>query len=220
MARTHSWWVHVLIFGGIIALGAWPWRAVRVGASEALSALANPVLSQLTFDRGVSVRLQPLPVDAVRRPDDNVEADTEVVLSVPETPAEARFGISLRRDAYLPLLIFAALALALPLRPRDKALCLGVGIPTVVAAAVASIVTLVTYFLGVQKGSTVSELQREITTFLFERWLTPPNNRVIAPVLLALALAAYVSRDSLRARAASRGALDTQSLQTAGERHE
>lgn len=220
MTRTQSWWVHVLIFVGIVGLGAWPWRAVRVGVSEAFSAVANPALAQLSFDRGVSVRLRPLPEDAVRRPEDNVEADTEVVLSVPEAKAEGRFGISLRRDAYLPLLIFSALALALPLRPRDKARCLSLGIPTVVAAAIASIVVLVTFLLSIQDGSTVSAWQREMTTFLFERWLTPPNNRVIAPTLLALAMAAYFSRDSLRVRAAFGGAVDTQSLQTAGERHD
>jgi hypothetical protein len=220
-ARERRILARVAIFVGILLLAGWPWGFVRVGFSQSFSALANPVFRQVRFDRGILLQLLPLPPGAVRQPGDNVEADTHIVLRVPGTQAGgARMGMSLRRDAYLPLLLFVALTLVLPLRGRDKARCLAAGVPAVLVVAMASIAIAITFMLSTREGSMIPGWQREVSTFLFDCWLTPPGNRVIAPVIFALALAAYAARrPSSQNAALPSEADDTESLQTRKERH-
>ncbi len=176
------------VFVVVMLVGAWPSRGVRVGFSRALSATANLALSEVHFGAGVQLQLLPLPASTARQANDNVEADTAVVLRAPGQPGDRRFGMSLRRDAYLPLLIFVALILAAPLGARRKAACLTVGVPIVLCVAIGSVCILVTYLLSQSDGTSIPEWQGDLSSFLFERWLTPPGNRVIAPLLFSAVL--------------------------------
>src|SRR5688500_13551389 len=93
------------VFAIVMLVGAWPSSGARVGFSQALSAGANLALGDARFGGAVQLQLLPLPAAAARQANDNVEADTAIVLSVPGQPGERRFGMSSRRDAYLPLLV-------------------------------------------------------------------------------------------------------------------
>lgn len=177
----------VAIFAIVMLVGAWPSQSVRAGFSGAVSAIANVVLRPARFAGGALLELRPLRPDVPRKAGQNVDEDTQLVLRVPGQRGEATLGISLRRDAYLPFVIFVAAILALPIGRRAKAASLALGTPVVVAVAIASVWLLVAHLTSQRPGAPV-EWHGSVTTFLFERWLTPPGNRVIAPLLFAAAL--------------------------------
>ncbi len=177
----------LVTFTLVICVGAWPWAGTRIGISRVMSALANGVFEHVALDAGLQIELVPVAASVVRGDDQNVEEDTRVIIRRPDGTAIGQLGLSLRRDAYLPLLIFGAALLAAPLARRAKLLGLVAGVPFVLCVAVASIWILVTFLSSQQKGTGLVAWQTDVVTFLFERWLTPPGNRVIAPLLLAAA---------------------------------
>ena len=181
-------------FLAVLACGAALSSIMTAAFSSGACTLLNAMLGPARFEKGVRVELEPLPASHVRQPTDNVDADTRAILRVDGYAGQASFGLSLRRDVYLPLFIFLALILALPLRARQKAACLAIGVPLSVGVAAASIHVLVTSLLAEQPATRLPSWQASVARFLFERWLTPPGNRVIAPLLLALALAAIFWR--------------------------
>lgn len=191
------------VFLLILGCGAVLWTACGFGLSRGAGAVLNVVLEHVPFDGGVRVELTAMPESHERQSGDNVDADTQVTLRAPGYPGQAAFGMSLRRDAYLPLVIFVALTLALPLAAPSKAKSLVAGVVVIACAAAGSIYILVGYLLAQRTGARPLEETNTLISFLFERWLTPPGNRVIAPLLLALGLGAWFSRREPRARVRS-----------------
>lgn len=150
-----------------------------------MSALANALATSLEFEGGLQMTWQPAPASAERSQGDNVDADTHVWIAVPGTTERAGLGVSLRRDAYLPFVIFLAAVLAAPIGWRRKSVCLLLGMPLVWFAAVLAVWVCVTHQLSQSPSSGATPLWRELVAFVFERGLTPPGNRVIVPLLFA-----------------------------------
>ncbi len=123
--RTHRLLVAGATFAAILIGGGWPSARLAHGFSAAYSGLANGVLGVMTFGQGGRARLSARD-ETTLRAGDAVAADTLITLTVDGHPRAARLGISLRRDAYLPLLILLATVLAGPLPWRGK-LRLGAG---------------------------------------------------------------------------------------------
>lgn len=198
----------LVTFTLVMFVGAWPCDGTRIGFSRVMSALANGVFEHVALDAGLEIELVPVAASAVRGDDQNVEEDTRVIIRRPDGTAIGQLGLSLRRDAYLPLLIFSAALLAAPLARRAKLVGLVAGVPFVLFVAVASVWILATFLSSQQKGTGLVAWQTDVVTFLFERWLTPPGNRVIAPLLLAAAWSVGSPRrpttNSINADAAAR----------------
>jgi hypothetical protein len=173
-----------LIFLALLGTAGWPWPPVEVGFSRAISALGNVCLGWPQWSPA-QLELVPLGVASSHGSTDNVRADTQMVLRLAHPEREARVGLSLRRDAYLPLLIFVAATVVLPLPRRARLCCLAFGIPLVLAVAMLSLAVLALFLLGRVPGVGVATWQAQLCQFLFEIWLAPPGNRVIAPLLLA-----------------------------------
>lgn len=191
----------IAIFALVVVALALPWRGIGSGFNRALSALCNVALSGAAFAGGIRAELAPLEPGETAQAGSNVMEDTRLVLRAP-AGRHASLGLSLRRDAYLPLAIFLGAVAALPLAVREKVACLALGAPVVILIAVASIWLLVAQVTSHLPGAASGQFERAVSAFMFERWLTPPGNRVIAPVLFAAALAALVHRYFQRARRA------------------
>ncbi len=185
-------WRALLIFALVLGALAWPSKPARVGFSQVVSGIANVAAGSLEFEGGLRMQWHPSSIERVST--DNVDPDTQVWLQAPRNFDKAGFRLSLRRDAYLPLAIFIALIVALPLPWRQKATCLGIGLPIVLVAAVAAVWTFITYRISHSPASQAPDWLRGFVTFVFERGLTPPGNRVIAPLFLAGALVLLTTR--------------------------
>jgi hypothetical protein len=148
--------------------------------------VTNWVVEATLFESDVTVTLAPAPVDMPRQAEDQVHTDTILSIHPAGKPA-VRMGLSLRRDVYLPSIVFAALVLAVPLPVRRRLLGLVVGSGVTLAVGVASLWVLIEFLLASQfpDVSEASDLSKDVLTFLFDRWLTPPGNRIIAPLMLS-----------------------------------
>jgi hypothetical protein len=181
-----------LAFALLMGIGAWPWPATSRAWSRLVSAVTNPLLA---LGSDASAELTPVGAEARRRAGDNVNADMLLTIRVHGRGGQLQFGMSARRDSYLPALIFCALVLAAPVGWRTKGLCFATGLPVLALATIGSIYSLIAYLLAHQAPE-VYELTPPVVAvldFLLERWLLPPGNRVIAPLLLAGSLLAVVS---------------------------
>jgi len=171
----------------LLTAASWPWSAREIAFSRALSAIGNLCFEVVPVAPGTEIELVPLLAARERSATENVDSDTQLVLRL--AGGEARLGISLRRDAYLPLSIFVAALLVLPLERRRKLASLGLGVPLVLGVAIASVASLAVFVSSQAPGSSVPSWQARLAEFIFDCWLTPPGNRVIAPLLLALGFA-------------------------------
>jgi hypothetical protein len=171
----------------LLAAGSWPWSVREIAFSRALSAIGNLCFHAVPIASGTELVLVPLLATPERSATENVDADTQLVLRL--AGREARLGISLRRDAYLPLSIFVAAILVLPLERRRKLASLGLGVPLVIGVAIASVANLALFVSSQAPGFAVPQWQARLAEFVFDCWLTPPGNRVIAPLFLTLGFA-------------------------------
>jgi hypothetical protein len=192
----------LLVFLGIIALGAWPAPAIALGVSAAYSWTANPVLERITFGHRGHARLQTLP-EIKRRESDNVTGDTLLALSVDGYRGTVPLGISVRRDVYLPLLILVALLLAFPrLRPGQRLTCLALAVPITVAAGIAANALVAAWTFSTQLRGVYppQPVTRRIIAFAYGALLSPPGNRFIAPLALGAGLIAWQLKQRRRDR--------------------
>jgi hypothetical protein len=173
----------------VLALGAWPWPGVQRGFGSALCAIANSTLQQFTLRGYVDIHLTPAIPPPPRGAQDQVETDTYLNIAVRGHAAPMRFGLSLRRDAYLPLVLFVALMSAAPLAPAKRwfGLLLGSAITVVVAALSIWVLVLLLLATELPRLYAPPAWWKSILNGLFGLWLTPPSNRVIAPLALAAA---------------------------------
>lgn len=184
--RFRGWW-RALVFLALLGGAGWPCAAVEVGFSRLVSKLGNLCLRSWQGS-AAQIELVPLAVPGGHGANDNVEADTQLILRIPHLTREARLGLSLRRDAYLPLVIFSAATVVLPLSRRARFACLVFGTPIILFVALLSLFVLASFLLGSVPDAGIRAWQAELAQFLFDCWLTPPGNRVIAPLLFAAAL--------------------------------
>jgi hypothetical protein len=173
-----------LFCAGLVA-GAWPSAGRERVFSEFVAKIANPILGKFPIGGRVIASLGELPPSAAQG--QNVVADTMLKIQVLGLKGDMSIGLTLRRDIYLPWLIFGLLILVTPLRWQRKFASLAVGSALTFAVGVASIVLLVAYLASNQLQGiyTPSAALQGFINFAFERWLSPPGNRVIAPLLLA-----------------------------------
>jgi len=177
------------LFAALLLPGAWPWA----GAAHAFSALycpvANLIVSHQTFGRGGHARLAP--VDRIeRRATDNITADAAVALTVDGFAGDMRLGVSLRRDAYLPLLIAIALLAAAPIAIRRRLHGMLVALPVIVLWTVAVFDLLIVWTFATQLRGiySPSALDLRLVDLAYGALLAPPGNRFIAPIALGIGI--------------------------------
>jgi hypothetical protein len=151
-----------------------------------MCALSNWAVSATLFENNVALTFSPAPAELPRQAQDQVHTDTILELQ-PEGKPVARMGLSLRRDIYLPSVVFAALVLAVPLPFRRRLLGLVLSSGVTLAVGVLSLWALIEFLVATQfpELSAASDFSKAVLTFLFECWLTPPGNRIIAPLMLS-----------------------------------
>jgi hypothetical protein len=160
----------------------------------------------MTFDDRITATLTPAPLDMKRSAKDQVQTDSVLKLDVrgPDSSSTGSLpvGMSQRRDAYLPFVIFTALIGAAPLRPTWTLVNWAIGVVVILLVACLSTCLLVEFLaLQIPGLSAPSSFWAETIHFLFERWLTPPGNRVVAPLILTALLCAPHFRLPLSASA-------------------
>ena len=187
--------ISLAVFLGLLLLGAWPWPAIQRGFAAIYCPVANLVIAPQTFGRGGHARLRPLPQIA-RGPNDNVTADAALALSVAGYHGDLGIGMSVRRDAYLPLWILTALLIAVPLPFARRMKALAIGIPLMLALNLAALELLVTWTFAFQlRGiypADTSVVWKRLVDLAYGAVLTPPGNRFIAPMALGAALIVWL----------------------------
>lgn len=187
------------VFLGVLIAGAWPWPPIQRGFSAIYCPIANLVLAPQTFGRGGHARLRALP-QIERHADDNVTADAVLSLSVAGYGGDLALGVSVRRDAFLPLWILISLLIAAPLASARRWKALAVGIPLMLALNLAALELLVTWTFafhlrGIYPDDVASIWLRAVD-FAYGAVLSPPGNRFIAPLAVGAALIALFPRPS------------------------
>lgn len=199
--RTWGFWPRLALLTALVGAGCYPWPGLRYEFSSLYSALVAPIFEQVTFDGQASVAMLPLPQERPTVAGEHIVADTALLLRLSKYAGQMQVEVSLRRDVFLPLVLFGALALVAPIPWRRKLATLGAGYTLIALTAVASqLLLLGNIFSGrmplapqLSEVYVVSQTWGEVLQFLNERWLTPPGNRVIAPLLLgALAWALHI----------------------------
>jgi hypothetical protein len=187
--------VSVAVFLGLLVAGAWPWSAIQRGFAAIYCPVANLVIAPQTFGQGGHARLRPLP-RIVRGPNDNVTADAALALSVAGYDGDLAMGMSVRRDAYLPLWILMALLGAAPLPFARRMKALAIGIPLMLALNLAALELLVTWTFAFQlRGiypADAGEIWRRLVDLAYGAVLTPPGNRFIAPLAIGAVLIVWL----------------------------
>lgn len=207
MATAEHWralWPRGLVFVGLVVVASWPWQGVRTAFADAFCALLKPMLEVTTFDGQANVVMRPLVASGAQGAvgvsnrsvggRENIVADAALVLRLTRYAGQMQVQVSLRRDVYLPMVIFGALIVVAPLSWRRRLTTIGVGWGVIGLVGIASVYVLLgNIFSGrlmlapqLAEVYPVSETWGDTLQFLNERWLTPPGNRVIGPVLLAV----------------------------------
>jgi hypothetical protein len=179
------------IFVAIIVMGFTAHRFERHVLALYCS-VANVAVGSMTFDDKLEIALHPAPPDEPHRAQDQVQTDTYLDIVPKGRRSGGRMGLSLRRDVYLPWVLYVALLGAAPVTRRWKALTLAGGTLLIALVGIGSTCALIELLVTSQLKSLPqpSELMQSLLQKFLELWLTPPGNRAIAPILLAaLALA-------------------------------
>jgi len=176
------------LFVATLLLGGWPRPWVRAGFSRAYATIANPVLGTLTFGQGGHASLAPEGKTAVSGA--AIEQDARLSLTVDGFEGELPFGLSLRRDAYLPCLLLIALLAGAPLAARRKVLCLAVGtgavlVLSLVCVALTAAWLFHTQLQGVYQRGTMGGWALDVMAGTL---LLPPSNRFVLPLALGAVL--------------------------------
>jgi len=185
------------LFAALMLVGGWPWPGVARAFSALYCPMGNLFVAHQTFGRGGHARLAPL--DKIeRRSSDNVTADASIALSVDGFQGDMRMGVSLRRDAYLPLLIAVALIIAAPLAIRRRLRILALVVPVLLLWTVSVFELLVTWTFATQLRGIYapSPLQQRLVDLAYGALLAPPGNRFIAPIALVTGTIIWQARRS------------------------
>jgi hypothetical protein len=189
--------LHAGLFAALMLLGGWPWPGVARAFSALYCPFGNLIVGHQTFGYGGHARLAPLDRIA-RQASDNVTADASIALTVDGFQGDMRLGVSLRRDAYLPLLIAIALIAAAPLALGRQLRSLAIAVPLLLlwTAAVFQLLVIWTFATQLRGIYTSSPLQQRLVDLAYGALLAPPGNRFIAPIVLAIGTIAWQARRS------------------------
>jgi hypothetical protein len=176
------------LFLATLVLGGWPRPDLRAAFSRGYAAAADLVLDQLSFGQGGRATLVPEKGEA--RTGAAVEQDARLVLSVSGYEGEVPFGLSLRRDAFLPCLIVIAALIGAPLPARRKLLCLGAGTAAVLALSLACVYLTAAWLFSGQLTRVYqpSAAWAWVLDVMAGALLLPPSNRFALPLVLAAVL--------------------------------
>lgn len=194
LSNTQRWWARLVAFAALVTLATWPWPGVRSGFSAVFCEIVSPVLEEMTFDGQTRITIAPLDETQPGRSgaEEHIVADTALTLRLTQYRGQMQVEVSLRRDVFLPLVLFTAMLLVAPFSWQRRLIAIAAGCTLITLVGIASIqLTLANIFSGgiplapqLSEVYEVSETWGDVLRFLHERWLTPPGNRVIAPLLL------------------------------------
>lgn len=181
--------LRVLAFVLLLGLFAWPWQAREAVLGDAIGMLANPVLNRLDLGGRINAHLSSVHPGDRKARQQNVVAESALTITASGTRGKLTLGLALRRDIYLPAILFVSLLLSAPGVFRRKAAALVGGLVIVLGAGIAAIAWLVAHYSMHQLASiySVSPSWGSALDFGYERALAPPGNRVVAPLFLAAA---------------------------------
>jgi hypothetical protein len=183
-------------FVALVVVLGWPRPAVQRIFNAGFCAVANALFASAEIGRGGRARLDPAPPAVERRPGDTVTADSTLRLTVDGFTGELPVGLSLRRDALLPLVIFLAAMLAAPLDRRARARGIAAGTVIVIVTAIAATRMLAWWMFATQLEQVLvlSSWARDGLDLLQRALLLPPSNRFVGPLLLAVVLVTLARR--------------------------
>lgn len=194
LTNTQRWWARLIAFAALVTVATWPWPGLRSGFSAAFCELISPVLAEMTFDGQTQVTMAPLNETrpSLAGAEEHIVADTALTLRLTKYRGQMQVEVSLRRDVFLPLVLFTAMLLVAPFAWPRRLIAIAAGCTLITLVGIGSIqLTLANIFSGriplapqLSEVYVVSETWGDILQFLHERWLIPPGNRVIAPLLL------------------------------------
>jgi hypothetical protein len=191
------------IFIVIVVVAGWPHRGLRAAATEVFSSLANPILAELRFgELKGTAQLRPAPVVDVRRPGEHVTSDAVLALGVEGYEEEMPFGVNLRREFYLPLVIFSAAVIAAPFSLRRRAMAFALGFPLALVLCLGSLYVTICWLFAYQ-APRIFPLSPGMLTLLdtvVGTFLMPTATRFIVPLLIAIGMLAVVRARDAAAR--------------------
>jgi hypothetical protein len=203
-ARFLIW---VAQFAAALALIAIPWPGLARGFSAGYAALVNQALfAHLAFGQGGHARLRPAEADELRGPQ-NVTPDSVIALQVDGYTGDLTFGMSLRRDAYLPIGILLATVLTAPLpwRRRLRGAAGGGAVMLLLTGACQWFGVLWLFASHLAAVMALGARSQALIDGLYQSLLLPPANRFLVPLFLGIAL---VWRQLGRSAAAVSGPAD------------
>lgn len=182
------------LFFVLVLVPAWPVRQVREQASAALIAMLNPLIGQLQFGQGGRAHLREAPVREVRQPGENVSSDAVLALGVDGYPQSFPVGFNLRRDFYLPLLIFVAAVLAAPVAGKRRLAALLLGLPLAFYVCLVSLYLTVCWLFAHQAPAVypLSPGELKLLDTIISTFVMPPTLRFFAPLMIAIAMLALL----------------------------
>jgi hypothetical protein len=184
------------LFVVTLLVGGWPWPGLRPAFSRGYAAVASPVFESLSFGRDGRAALVPETAAAVAGP--AVEQDARLALTVSGYEGELSFGLSLRRDAYLPTLMLLAALAGAPLAGRRKLLCLLAGAAAMLVLSLLCVWLTAAWLFSSRLGQVyqAGPAWRWTLDLIAGSLLLPPSNRFVAPLVLAAALLVWARRPS------------------------
>ena len=177
------------LFCSILLLGGWPYAGAVTAFSRIYCPFLNAGLSLFELGAGGHARVAPLE-EVSRQPGDNVDADAILVLSVDGVGGELPFGISLRRDVFLPWLILVALLAAAPISLIARLGSPVIAAPIAWAASVGAyaLLSMWTFATQLRGVYTLAPTALRFTDFVYGALLAPPGNRFIGPLALGMVI--------------------------------
>lgn len=183
----------VAIFAAKVALGmllcAAPWPGLRHGFAKTVSEIANAMFEDVRF--GGQGRLTLTAVEATPATVHAMGFDYDCVLelSVPGRPS-LPFGMSMRKDLFLPVGWFLTLSLAAPTVTRQKLKACLLGLPLLGSLWLCLIG--LTALWGFSSMNGVFDFEPSTLTIIdtcVAVLLVPPSHRFVIPLLLAAGFA-------------------------------
>ena len=186
-------------FSACLLVLALPWPGLREGFARAYSGSLDLVLlDHITFGKGGHARLRAASVEE-RKIEAHVATDAVLVLRVEGHTGTLDVGMSLRRDAYLPIVMIIALIAAAPLPWRRRGHALAIGVPVTVGLTIACqwLGALWMFCNRLPSVVPLGALAHAIVDGSFDLLLLPPANRFVVPLLVGLGLVWWQARRSV-----------------------
>lgn len=185
-----------LIFGLAIA----PWPGLRVAFSTGFAPIANLFLEGARFGHGGRARIEPRATEAPRAPGENLSWDATLILTAEHRAGRLSVGISLRREAYLPLVIVLATLFSAPLPRRRRLWAIATGVAMTMLGSVAALLLFIQWLFATQAPQIhpMGSWELALLDLAVGALLQPPGTRFVAPFVLGLLLVALFRRTTSR----------------------